>query len=392
MAFEFPMQSKTMKIKIIPVLATVMALFGCGIVWGQHFSNPGSPLGVGPWQRTSPNQPAHQNQFYDEQTNLTQVELDAIDSFRSAQRMGSLSRTRSSEQPDNYNRMTEDQKDIFDVLYRAAQRVQEFTDSDIERLNGNKAAMLRKKPIPLAPWRKINGKVVYVLSSDSGFMNCAGTVIQTTDGGVLVKSLLDITGDYFIKNFPFQVADGYELDASKFMAMKVGLKKLTTVLGEERTVTELDYGEPCERPEGGEKIEAEAQAPTSDEQKQLQEIDSRITEARNAASAAKKRVADFVQKIEDDKIMAGEKEKQRKNLQIETARNKALKFNQDAATKGDPYGLLRMGERYRDGDAVPKDLTKAREYLTKAAAAGSPTAADELSKLNQVSTNSAVTQ
>jgi len=42
-----------------------------------------------------------------------------------------------------------------------------------------------------------------------------------------------------------------------------------------------------------------------------------------------------------------------------------------------------MGERYRDGEGVTKDLFKARDYLTKAAAAGSPTAADELMKLGQ---------
>ena len=272
--------------------------------------------------------------------------------------MGQLRQLRPSELPENYNRMTQEQRDTYDILYLVAEKVQKSTDYYEGLYKHNKTALLQPKPIPLDPWRKINGKVVYVLSSDSGFMNCAGTVIQTINGGVLVKPLLNITGDYFIENFPFQVADGYELDASKFMAMKVGLKKLTTVLGEERTVTELDYGEPCERPEGGEKIEAEAQAPTPYEQKQLQEIESTITEKRNAASAAKTRVADFVQKIEDDKIMAVEKEKQRKDLKKETAKNKALKFNQDAAAKDDPYGLLRMGERYRDGNGVPKDLTK----------------------------------
>ena len=66
---------------------------------------------------------------------------------------------------------------------------------------------------------------------------------------------------------------------------------------------------------------------------------------------------------------------------------KVVKWNQEQADKGDPTGLLRMGEFYRDGDSVPKDLDKAREYFTKASAAGSPDAADELSKLNQVSTN-----
>jgi TPR repeat protein len=40
-----------------------------------------------------------------------------------------------------------------------------------------------------------------------------------------------------------------------------------------------------------------------------------------------------------------------------------------------------MGQRYRDGDGVDKDLVKAKEYLTKAAAAGSPTASEEFKKL-----------
>jgi len=70
---------------------------------------------------------------------------------------------------------------------------------------------------------------------------------------------------------------------------------------------------------------------------------------------------------------------------------KGLKYNQELAAKGDPYGLLRMGERYRDGDGVPKDLAKARDCFTKAVAAGSPSAADELSGLDR-STNAATTK
>jgi TPR repeat protein len=60
---------------------------------------------------------------------------------------------------------------------------------------------------------------------------------------------------------------------------------------------------------------------------------------------------------------------------------RALKMNQDLADKGDAYGLLRMGERYRDGDGVAKNLPKAREYFTKAVAAGSPSAQEELDSL-----------
>jgi hypothetical protein len=72
---------------------------------------------------------------------------------------------------------------------------------------------------------------------------------------------------------------------------------------------------------------------------------------------------------------------QKKEALLSENKNRAIKFNQDAADKGDAYGLMRMGERNRDGDGVPKDLAKAKDYLTKAAAAGSPDAADELKQL-----------
>jgi hypothetical protein len=87
--------------------------------------------------------------------------------------------------------------------------------------------------------------------------------------------------------------------------------------------------------------------------------------------------------IEDQRRAATEKAADAKKI----AQAKVVKWNQEQADKGDPYGLLRMGEFYRDGNGVPKDLDKAREYLTKASAAGSANAADELSKLNRVSTN-----
>ena len=103
---------------------------------------------------------------------------------------------------------------------------------------------------------------------------------------------------------------------------------------------------------------------------------------------------------EADRHHAAKKElDERRRVAAETAaaakkaaQAKVLNWNQEQADKGDPTGLLRMGELYRDGNGVPKDLNKAREYLTKAANAGSPDAADALSKLNQVSTNSPATR
>lgn len=58
-----------------------------------------------------------------------------------------------------------------------------------------------------------------------------------------------------------------------------------------------------------------------------------------------------------------------------------FKYQKDLAEKGDSYGQLRMGERYRDGDGVEKDISKARDLLSKSAASGNQSAADALQKL-----------
>ena len=111
-------------------------------------------------------------------------------------------------------------------------------------------------------------------------------------------------------------------------------------------------------------------APTQDELRKLKdEADERQRTEKN--------------ELDEQRRVAAEKAAAAKKV----TQAKVVKWNQEQADKGDPTGLLRMGEFYRDGNGVPKDLDKAREYLTKASAAGSPDAADELSKLNQVSTN-----
>jgi hypothetical protein len=92
--------------------------------------------------------------------------------------------------------------------------------------------------------------------------------------------------------------------------------------------------------------------------------------------------------LDEQRRVAAEKA----NAAKKAAQDKALKYNQDQAAKGDPIGLQRMGERYRDGNGVPKDLDKARDYFTQAQKAGNFLVDDELKKLNQTSTNSPATQ
>jgi len=76
-------------------------------------------------------------------------------------------------------------------------------------------------------------------------------------------------------------------------------------------------------------------------------------------------------------------EDQKKAIAVRSAllSEKALKSNQEDADRGDAYGELRMGERYRDGDGVAKDPRLAREWLAKSAAQGNLAAKRELSEL-----------
>jgi TPR repeat protein len=68
---------------------------------------------------------------------------------------------------------------------------------------------------------------------------------------------------------------------------------------------------------------------------------------------------------------------------------RALELNEEQAAHNDPYGQLRMGERYLTGDGVPKNPALAKAYLKQAADQGSPTAAEELKKLtDNISGNS----
>lgn len=140
---------------------------------------------------------------------------------------------------------------------------------------------------------------------------------------------------FFVANFPYssRLSAAYQ----EMMAFDDGYYTYTNNLQEVVTVHKLNYGTPC------------------------------------------------VKIWSQDELTAEQRKQEAKK---QAAQDKILKSNQDAAERGDTYGLLRMGERYRDGEGVTKDLTKARTYLSKAADAGSVTAAEDLSKLSQISDNS----
>lgn len=83
-------------------------------------------------------------------------------------------------------------------------------------------------------------------------------------------------------------------------------------------------------------------------------------------------------KLTPEEVAAAKAQADRKKAAGDAA---TLKFYQEQAEKGDAYGQYRMGIRYLEGDGVPKDLAKARDYLSKAAAQGNKEATAELAKL-----------
>jgi len=204
---------------------------------------------------------------------------------------------------------------------------------------------------PKDPYRELYGLRFTLAGVDvkGGWVQFEGTVLEVQHNGIRMSGWY--TGNYgadgqpaefFVTNFSYAVAEKEKITIDTamqqfYLAHTAGVYSYNTVAGGSRTLRMLDYGETW--------------VPTAED----------IAAAQRAAQAKK----------EAEKIKADE------------GKAKALKMNQDAADKGDAYGLYRMGERYRDGDGVEKDLNKARDYLTRAAAAGSSSAQAELDALKK---------
>lgn len=185
-------------------------------------------------------------------------------------------------------------------------------------------------------WRRRIGTNVYNLKSDQdlrvgGWTQIMGGVIQESGGYILVSSGLNGADEVALTNYPTPVTSTTKISVA---AAKAGIFKFADV-----PLQIWDCGVPY--------------IPTPEE------IAAEKKAKDDAVAAAKAKVA--AQKQRADAI--------------------ALKSNQDLAAKDDPYGLLRMGERYRDGEGVEKDLAKARKYLQLAAEADFPDAKEELSRL-----------
>ena len=192
--------------------------------------------------------------------------------------------------------------------------------------------------------RLINGQIVHV---DGSWIAVSGQVLQVhPKEGVRIRGWLEgqfQDTDFMVVNLPIEVAEGEMLPPPNMVILvkPAGVYTYSTAAGSTRTIRKYDYG-----------------VPTVEPPKSPEEI------AREKAELKKREAAGKVN---------------------------ALKANEEAAEKGDAYGLLRMAERYRDGDQVETNLLKARVYFERAALAGEDDATNELAKLPapaMVSTNS----
>ena len=196
-------------------------------------------------------------------------------------------------------------------------------------------------------FRTVRGVTNCVYSYSAGWREISGRVIQTLTDGILVRTA--DAQDCFVKGYPSQTVDDQSL--SDCMAKEDGVYTYTTLMGSSRTVRNFSYG----------------------------------TSVAASPEMVQKSIGTLEAEIDNHPLVLKAKADQAAKQKVIETKAKMLKLNQEQADRGDSYGLLRMGERFRDGDGVDKDLDKAKEYFEKSADAGSPIANEELKKLKSAS-------
>jgi hypothetical protein len=167
--------------------------------------------------------------------------------------------------------------------------------------------------------------------------------------------------DYFlVVNFPYpaQEGNGYE----RMMAYDDGYITYTNSTGRGLTVRKLDYGTPCIKKWSQEEIAAAY--------KQAEAERAEIEAAR---------------KLQRDLAYAqAEEERAKIEAEKKAKIDKIIEFQKQQAEKGDPAAFRRLGDFYRDGYGVEKDLGKSADYYQKADEAQKVATArlDEENRLN----------
>jgi hypothetical protein len=242
----------------------------------------------------------------------------------------------------------------------------------------NKAMITARGPMPRDQWRIVDGVTYYIcgpgfsdyfLSKDpvqwesngrkkvfaDGWFMSTGRVVEVQKLGIRVRGYCNYFAEtrghvvdyqngvrafikepkemiFFVANYPYPVAENDQI--TMCVAKEAGIYTYNTVSGGSASIHKFDYGSVTSRPV--------APTPTAEE---LQSA----------------KAADQIKKME--------------------TKAKLLQSDKEMAEKGDSYHQRRMGERFRDGEGVEKNLTKAHTWLALAAGQGANEAARELHEL-----------
>jgi len=232
-------------------------------------------------------------------------------------------------------RQRQAEQNYLNAVRAAEQRLQaqaKAQSNTLAKAQTNAAAQAEKDHAanlpPIDPSRVMDGAVVP--ASGPGWFRFWGKVQSATDEGLLLNGTYANSketnhGAFVLIRFPQPRAAGDEFSHEKSWWAKDDGN--TTYSG--ATYHRLDYGE----------------------------VRGKLTDAEKAAQTQ-------AQQAKRAELMAN-----------------AIALYQKQAGDGDAYAQLRLGEIYRDGEGVPKDLAKARDYLAKAAAQGNQDAQKELDQL-----------
>jgi TPR repeat protein len=231
-----------------------------------------------------------------------------------------------------------------------------------EELSALRKSLLdSKKFIPRDPWREIYSEKKYVNSPNSGFVRFNGQILEVAQEGIRVLGKRGDSADeeYFVFNFPYRFKTGESVDpANIYVAFEDGDFSYITEDGYAKKIPKLNYGKPCDRPKNADGVESIALQLSAQDEAKLSPIDQGLKQKHEAVIAAKKRLDEFTA---GSSVRLTNAWKQLKKEQEDE-----LKNTQDLANNNDPEALRRMGERYRDGDGVDKDLNKSAGFYKKA--------------------------
>lgn len=271
---------------------------------------------------------------------------------------------------------------------KAAQLERQRSESELESDHLRAKQMFK----PTDPWRMLDGKIYN--AKDKSWVQFTGRILEVKPNGILVHGDFGPPREagygereYFVDNFPIKthpMADGEGITSPMSFVAHLGAESSiyqytnTTIDLRVNTVRRLDYGKIVDSPPpdlvkkwdnivivgGANSIFTKE---LEENQNERSKIEQQLLEISDDYNAKKQSIiSECDAKIKDLPNVYAKQLKEKEAEKQRALAAKVLAFDQAQADKGDPTALLRMSERYRDGNGVEKDSAKADEYFKKA--------------------------